>query len=147
VPGHKSRAFSDLHIAVTKKRHQFAAGILDSRDHYVRCVASAFALILISSNALSAEKIETACQVIKTEIGDCDCAVRFLQETLGPEQGMVLLRVWAAGAGYLGDSTKAFEEIYRFHPPEAVLKTSSQFLRVETEFETECRPPGFIFFE
>jgi hypothetical protein len=95
----------------------------------------------------AANRLADACAIIKTEIGDCACACQFLRTTLGVAQGEILLKVWAAGGGYLGDQTAAFSGIYRQYSQERVLQASSDFLRVRSEFESRCRPSGFLFFE
>lgn len=99
----------------------------------------------LSSRNVESGHLEQACQAIKTEIGDCDCAVRFLQDRLGPWQGLLLLKVWAAGEGRLGDTSRAFAAIYHDYNEFSVLQATSAFFNVSAEFQVECKPPGTMF--
>jgi glucokinase len=110
-------------------------------------LALALVVSIGPANVAAANRLADACAIIKTEIGDCECACQFFRKTLGAEQGEILLKIWAAGGGYLGDQTAAFSGIYRQYSHERVLQASSDFLRVRTEFESRCRPVGFLFFE
>jgi hypothetical protein len=91
--------------------------------------------------------LEQACETIKVEIGDCECAVRFLQDRLGPWQGLLLLKVWAAGEGLLGDTSHAFAAIYHDYDDLSVLQATSAFLSVSSEFQLECKPSGTMFID
>jgi hypothetical protein len=90
-------------------------------------------------------RLEQACQTIRPEIGDCGCAVRFLQDNLGPWQGLLLLKVWAAGEGRLGDTSHAFAAIYQEYNEFSVLQVTSAFFNVSSEFQVQCKPPGSMF--
>ena len=46
---------------------------------------------------LKTPELERACHVLQAELGDCECTARFLEHRLGQDQGLLLLRVWAAG--------------------------------------------------
>jgi hypothetical protein len=98
-----------------------------------------------TSHRVESSHLEQACQAIKPEIGDCGCAVRFLQDHLGPWQGLLLLKVWAAGEGRLGDTSHAFAAIYREYNDFSVLQATSAFLNVSSEFKVQCNPPGSMF--
>ena len=98
-----------------------------------------------SSHRIESGNLEKACQAIEVEIGDCGCAVRFLQDRLGPWQGLLLLKVWSAGEGRLGDTSRAFAAIYRDYNEFSVLQATSEFYKVSTEFQTQCKPPGSMF--
>jgi len=98
-----------------------------------------------SSHSVTAGSLERACQPIKTEIGDCGCAAHFLQERLGSAQGLLLLKVWAAGERR--DTSQAFAAIYREHNEYSVLQTTSAFLEVSADFRAQCKPPGAMFSE
>jgi hypothetical protein len=89
--------------------------------------------------------LEQACEAIKMEVGDCGCAVRFLQDRLGPWQGLLLFKVWAAGEGRLGDASQAFAAIYREYNDISVLEATSAFFSVSSEFQIQCKPPGSMF--
>jgi hypothetical protein len=95
--------------------------------------------------ALEAPELETACHVLQAELGDCECTARFLERRLGQDQGLLLLRVWAAGEGHLGDTSQAFAAIYREHDAVSVLRAASDFLSVSSEFQIQCKPPGSMF--
>jgi hypothetical protein len=98
-----------------------------------------------STTAPSSLPLESACQAIATEIGNCGCAARFLSKHLGPSQGMVMLKVWAAGEGRLGDTSRAFAAIYREHNANVVAQATRDFFQVRSDFQLECRPPGAMF--
>jgi hypothetical protein len=108
-------------------------------------VAIAGAGATASTAAPSSRHLESACQPIASEIGNCGCAARFLSEHLGPSQGMVMLKVWAAGEGRLGDTSRAFASIYREHNAYVVAQATSDFFQVRSEFQIECKPPGAMF--
>jgi hypothetical protein len=96
---------------------------------------------------LKTPELERACHVLQAELGDCECTARFLEHRLGQDQGLLLLRVWAAGEGHLGDTSKAFAAIYRDHDALSVLRATSDFFSVSAEFQAQCRPPGSMFAE
>lgn len=112
-----------------------------------RVLAAVVFVFAAVASAFASTEMEAACDKIKTEIRDCRCAVHFLERHLGAEQGTLLLRIWAASGGYLGDPSRAFAEIYHQHTQASALKASSDFLNVRTEFEARCRADGFLFFE
>jgi hypothetical protein len=97
------------------------------------------------SHRIESGHLEKACQAIEVEIGDCGCAVRFLQDRLGLWQGLLLLKVWSAGEGRLGDTSRAFAAIYRDYNEFSVLQATSEFFKVSTEFHAQCKPPGSMF--
>jgi hypothetical protein len=94
---------------------------------------------------LKAPELERACHVLQAELGDCECTARFLEHRLGQDQGLLLLRVWAAGEGHLGDTSKAFASIYRDHDAVSVLQATREFFSVSSEFQIQCKPPGSMF--
>jgi hypothetical protein len=92
----------------------------------------------------SHEDIERVCKLAQTDVQDCGCAIHFLQNHLGPKHALLLLKVWAAGEGHLGDPSRAFATIYRDNGEASVLETSIEFLKVRSEFLGECKPSAFL---
>jgi hypothetical protein len=90
------------------------------------------------------EDIEGVCKLAQTDVQNCGCAIRFLQAHLGPKHALLLLKVWAAGEGHLGDPSRAFATIYREHGEDSVLQTSAEFLKIRSEFQDECKPSAFL---
>jgi hypothetical protein len=101
----------------------------------------------ITAGSLADHKIKAACHVLEDEMRDCGCVVSFLQQHIGADRGLLLLRTWAAGSGRLGDHLKAFAALYREHPEASVLDASMSFLKVRTEFLMQCRPSTNFFEE
>jgi hypothetical protein len=58
---------------------------------------------------------------------------------------MVMLKVWAAGEGRLGDTSRAFAAIYREHNASVVAQATRDFFQVRSDFQLACRPPGAMF--
>jgi hypothetical protein len=88
--------------------------------------------------------VERVCKLAQADIQNCGCAIHFLQNHLGPKQALLLLKVWAAGEGHLGDPSRAFATIYREHGEASVLETSVEFLKIRMEFQGECNPSAFL---
>ena len=116
----------------------------------MRLFALAFALWIMSVAATTAAErgnLDRACQLLKEEVRDCACAVQFLQHHLGPQLGLLLLKVWIAGESRAGDGSRAFATIYRENDETSVLDASFAFLKVRAQFQAECRPAGSMFAE
>ena len=116
----------------------------------MRLFALAIALSIASltcTKAAESRNLDRACQLIKEEVQDCGCTVQFLQRHLGPQLGLLLLKVWAAGEARAEDTSHAFATIYKENDETRVLDASVAFLRVRAQFQAECRPPGSMFAE
>jgi hypothetical protein len=120
----------------------------------MRSVAMGLAALIVSLASMglpgaagarqSHEDIERMCKLAQTDVQDCGCAIHFLEDHLGPKQALLLLKVWAAGEGHLGDPSRAFATIYRENGEDRVLHTSVEFLRVRSEFLGACKPSPFL---
>jgi hypothetical protein len=100
-----------------------------------------------SAEVASDRGVKAACRLIEAEMRHCSCVTDFLGQHLGPDQGLLLLKLWAAGAGRLGDRPRAFTAIYGKYGEARALQTAINFLMVRTEFLSRCTPSEAFFEE
>jgi hypothetical protein len=114
---------------------------------YLRAIATALVVAtvpLLATSASASQDMQDACKLIETEVRDCACAVQFLKQHLGERKGALLLKLWAAGEGRLGDHARAIRAIYREHGERSVLDANSSFLDVRVDFLVQCQPSEFL---
>jgi hypothetical protein len=88
--------------------------------------------------------MQSTCKLIEAEIRHCACAVRFLKRHLGERKGTLLLRLWAAGEGRLGDHASAIRAIYHEQGERSIQDAASAFLDVRVDFLVRCKPSEFL---
>ena len=112
----------------------------------MRLFALAFALWIMSVAATTtAERgnLDRACQLLKEEVRDCACTVQFLQHHLGPQLGLLLLKVWIAGESRAGDGSRAFATIYRENDETSVLDAELRLFESSSAISSRVPTCGF----
>ncbi len=101
-----------------------------------------FVAVLLSSSgyALDANK---ACELYKAQLGDCSCAMQFLQKQIGPKHTEVMMNLWASAAGHFGE--KGATMLHWTYGTTALRDAVLEFNRVRTDFLDSCEPPGEDF--
>jgi hypothetical protein len=113
----------------------------------MRAMAISLAVVavpLLAASASASQDMQSSCELIQTEIRNCACAVQFLKRHLGERRGALLLKLWAAGEGHLGDHARATRAIYREHGERSILEANRAFLDVRVDILVQCQPSEFF---
>jgi len=98
------------------------------------------------SNTQASDDMDETCRLIRREVGDCGCVVGFLRERLGEEDGLIVLKVFAASKLRLGDPSQAFMQIDREYG-KRTLRAMQAFFPHGDALKGQCDMPEFSFDE
>jgi hypothetical protein len=90
--------------------------------------------------------MEETCQLMRREVEDCGCLVRFLRERLDEEDGLIVLKLLAASKRRLGDPSRAFAEIDREYGQKTLHAMLALFPHTDA-LTSRCHMPEISFDE
>jgi hypothetical protein len=87
----------------------------------------------------AADDMEQTCQLIKTQIRNCGCAVSFLRERLGYPRGLIVLELFlAARKTNTPDYSGSALDVYRRHGHDGVLDATEAFSAISQDLNDQC---------
>ena len=98
------------------------------------------------TSAQASGDMEETCQLIRREVQDCGCLVRFLRERLDEEDGLIVLKLLAASKRRLGDPSRVFVEIDQEYGKKT-LRAMLAFFPHTDALTSQCHMPEISFDE
>jgi hypothetical protein len=94
--------------------------------------------------AAAADDLGRLCRVVEKLVRDCGCTIAFLASNLSPQDGSLMLKLWAAS---LNSPQHRLEALIKEYGTKSFLEASWNFGKHRDAYVSQCRPSALVFTE